>query len=378
MSALASTLTNARTAHAVAPQKGLSAAPINAGHDVITDQLSNSEWDVTMSAFDDIHYEQSALYAEGGKREIPSHLLIRDESVATAGARLGLTMVPGLSRGLALLRFGPFWRRAGETVDPDNYRAVLDALKQEYCERRKLYLVVRPRPHPDFYPQEAAMLEEAGFARADTSMLDRYFVDISISDDEQMKSLHQKWRAKLRAGLAHNLDIRMGDDDEKISQFRDLFMEMVDRKNLVYAGMNLVDMIPAMTKLPARMKLNLAIAHDQDGPVAGLAFGIVGDIAYYVFGASGKRGFDKNAGYVLQWHVIRHLHASGVARWYELGGPGDPGIRQFKRHLAGKHGLLLPVQEFHYCGDPLSRLAVKAMFQARDLRNRVQRWQRGT
>jgi len=346
--------------------------------DVSVDQFDKAEWHAAMCAFADIHYEQSALFAEGGKRETSSRLLIQQDGKPLAGAQLGLTTVPGLNRGLALLRFGPFWRRAGEPANHETYRAVLGALREEYCERRKLYLVVRPRPHPEFYPREAELLEEAGFKRADTSMLDRYFVDISIDDDAQMKSLHQKWRSKLRAGLAHKLNVSVGDDEKAIAQFHGLFGEMVERKNLVYAGMDHVDHTAEMTRLPHEMKLKIAIASDSDGPVAGVAFGIVGDVAYYVFGASNGRGFDKNAGYVLQWHVIQHLHASGRAAWYELGGPGDPGIRQFKRHLAGKSGMLLPVQEFHYCSDPISRLAVYGMFAARDARNRLQRWQRGT
>lgn len=153
---------------------------------------------------------------------------------------------------------------------------------------------------------------------------------------------------------------------------------MVGRKNLVYPGMNLVAMMPEMVRLPSEMKLNIAMAYDEGQPIGGLAFAVVGDVAYYVFGASSQRAIEKKAGYVLQWNVIRHLHEIAGIHWYELGGPGDPGIRQFKKGLAGKSGVMLPVQEFHFCLDFLSNIAVKGMFKARNLRNLVQRWQRGT
>lgn len=342
------------------------------------DKIPNAEWDETLRLFSDIHYEQSALFGEGERGERPSHILMSRRGGLVAGAQLGIYMLPVVKRGLALLRFGPFWRRAGEPTNAGNYREALRSLIDEYCKRRKLYLVVRPRAHPDFYPVEADILEDMGFRKSNTSMLDRYFVDLSLSEDQQMKSLEQKWRYNLRGGLANNLEIRFSDDPASVADFQKIFAEMVGRKNLVYPGMNLVAMMPEMVQLPSEMKLNIAMAYDEGQPIGGLAFAVVGDVAYYVFGASSQQAIEKKAGYVLQWNVIRHLHQIGGIRWYELGGPGDPGIRQFKKGLAGKCGVMLPVQEFHFCLDFLSHIAVKGMFKARNLRNLVQRWQRGT
>jgi hypothetical protein len=39
---------------------------------------------------------------------------------------------------LALLVFGPFWRRTGEVPDLQRYHDATEALIAEYCERRKL------------------------------------------------------------------------------------------------------------------------------------------------------------------------------------------------------------------------------------------------
>lgn len=164
-----------------------------------TDKIPNAEWDKKLCLFSDIHYEQSALFGEGERGEQPSHILISRRGSPVAGARLGIYMLPVVKRGLALLRFGPFWKRAGEPIDTGNYREALRSLIEEYCKRRKLYLVVRPRAHPDFYPVEADILESMGFRKSNTSMLDRYFVDLSLSEDQQLKSLEQKWRYNLSA-----------------------------------------------------------------------------------------------------------------------------------------------------------------------------------
>ncbi|MBN9012221.1 MAG: GNAT family N-acetyltransferase, partial [Rhizobiales bacterium] len=73
---------------------------------------------------------------------------------------------------------------------------------------------------------------------------------------------------------------------------------------------------------------------------------------------------------------MRWLRENTKVRWYELGGPGAPGIRQSKKGLAGKRGVLLAVREFHCCPDVTARVVVGGLFALRDARNRMQRWQR--
>jgi hypothetical protein len=83
------------------------------------------------------------------------------------------------------------------------------------------------------------------------------------------------------------------------------------------------------------------------------------------------------AGYALQWNVLCWLRENSNVKWYELGGPGDPGIKQFKKGLSGKRGVLLEIQDFHYSSDALARGVVGLMFAARNMRNAVELWRRG-
>lgn len=340
------------------------------------DCVPDDGWHAAMGAFADVHYEQTAIYGSGQRGERSSHILLRRESTPVAGARIGLYLVPYLGRGMALVRFAPFWRPFDVAPDPGRYRTVVGALVDEYCRRRKLYLVLRPRPHPDFYPIEAQILTEMGLTDSKSSMLDRYFVDASLDEAEQQKSLDQRWRYNLRKGLAHGLDVRIGDAPADIKTFQDVYAEMVRRKNLNYPGVDLPASIPDLMRLPERMKMRIALAYHGGKPIGGIAFSVVGDLAYYVFGATSDEATTLNAGYVLQWHVMRWLRENTKVRWYEHGGPGDPGIRQFKKGLAGKRGVLLAVREFHYCPDVTARVVVGGLFALRDARNRIQRWQR--
>lgn len=201
-----------------------------------------------------------------------------------------------LGRGMALVRFAPFWRPFDDSSDPERYRKAVAALLDEYCRRRKLYLVLRPRPHPDFYPMEAQTLTEMGLESSALSMLDRYFVDASLDEPKQQKSLDQRWRYNLRKGLVHSLDVRIGDAPADIATFQDVYAEMVRRKNLNYPGVDLPASMPDLMQLPERMKMRIALAHHEGKPIGGIAFSVVGDLAYYVFGATSDEATALNAG----------------------------------------------------------------------------------
>jgi hypothetical protein len=300
---------------------------------------------------------------------------MRDSHVI-AGAQVGISTAPIINTGLALVRFGPFWRSAGTAPDIERYRQIVCALVDEYCTRQKLYLVIRPRAHPDFYPLEAQVLSELGIKGKASSVLDRYMVDVSLPEADQRSSLEHKWRYNLRQAQASGLDVQIGESRDDIARFQAIFAEMVKRKSLGYSGMDMIDAMQDLSDLPKEMRLQVALAYDNGQAVAGLAFAVVGDVAYYVFGASSDHAPEKKAGYILQWRVIERLREVGGVRWYELGGPGDAGIRQFKKGLTGKKGAMLPVQDFHYCTSHSARAVVDGMFKLRDMRDKLQKWQR--
>ena len=349
---------------------------IDSDPQAILDGVPDGEWHSIMSQSSDVHYEQTAIYTAEKTGEQSSHMLAQNGSETMGGARVGLFRVPVLNRGLALVRFGPFWRKRGAELDRDIYRKTIRSLIEEYCTGQKFYLIVRPRPHPEFYPMEAALLEEMGVHGSQSSKLDHYFVNVALSEEEQSKSLDKKWRYNLKTGLANGLEISIGDSAADISAFQKIYSEMVQRKHLNYPGVGLPNVIPDLVQLPEQMKMRIALAHHQGVPVAGVAFSIVGDLAYYVFGATNDRATEMQAGFVLQWHVINWLRENGGVRWCDLGGTGDPGIQHFKKGLAGKQGAFLAAEEFHYSPDVTATMVVKGLFALRNVRNRIQRWQR--
>src|SRR3569623_335902 len=78
------------------------------------DSLSDADWHAALARFSELHYEQSALIGSEQRGETDSYLLATVIGEPVFGARGGIFIVSVRHRGLALVRVGPFWRRAGE------------------------------------------------------------------------------------------------------------------------------------------------------------------------------------------------------------------------------------------------------------------------
>jgi hypothetical protein len=359
-------------ADAVAAQGAGTPAPIGRSYSVEVDSVADAAWDAIVAGFADINPEQTAAYAANHWKGRDSHLLLSRDGEPVAGARIALVGLPLVGRGLAFLRFGPFWRRHGEDADPQTYRAMAAALIEEYCIGRGYCLTILPRPHPDHHAVECGWLRDLGFAqRRKFEDPERYLVDTALDDDAQMKSLAQKWRYNLRQALAADLDIGLTDDPGEIAEFQRLYVSMMERKH--FSSSTPVHLTGELiASLPERLKPRLAVARHGGRIVAGATIGLFGDTAYYMFGATSAEALPLKAGYALHWWVFRWLRGEGL-RWYDLGGAAhEPGLRQFKKGLVGKAGRIVVMEgEFDRWTAPLSRLSADVVFGLRHLKRRI-------
>jgi hypothetical protein len=342
------------------------------------DAIAPIAWDRIASEFDDLNYDQIACYSEGQWGERVSHLLLRHQGIAVAGARAAIITLPGFSRGLAFLRFGPFWRRRGQPPDIRMYRAAIGALVQEYCIRRGHCLTVIPRPNPKFYRQECDVLSDFGFSvRRTFPDPNRYLVDLALDEAAQMRSLDQKWRYNLRQATANTFDIRLGENEADIAAFQSLHATMVTRKGFYNADM--VHLLPQLAaQLPQASRPRIVLAFHQGRPVVGAAIAMLGDTAYYVFGGSDSASLSLKGGYALQWWIIRWLSTQKV-RWYDLGGEAqEPGLRQFKKGLVGKAGAVVAMTGEYDCWTQMSgRVMGDAIYGLRGLQRAIRHWRYG-
>jgi lipid II:glycine glycyltransferase (peptidoglycan interpeptide bridge formation enzyme) len=89
--------------------------------------------------------------------------------------------------------------------------------------------------------------------------------------------------------------------------------------------------------LVERHRMRVLICEERGVPVAGLVASAMGDSAIYLLGATGDKGLNSKAAYLLQWTLIRWLKDNDI-RWYDLGGidpEGNPGVHKFKRGMSG-------------------------------------------
>jgi hypothetical protein len=275
---------------------------------------------------------------------------------------------PVLRAGLAYVKFGPLWRPLGKTGDPQNLKLVLDALVDEYCRRRGHRLTVLPRPSPDHNDIENQVLLEAGYRpRAPSIDPLRYFVDVGLDPDRQMKSLGQKWRYNLKKALQTGVTVGVTDLDGGVEAFAAMHREMVARKG--FADRDAVEerLHGMAASLPSALRPVVVFAGRNERKLAGAVVGRAGDVSAYLFGASRDEGLQLNAGYALQWWIVNWLREQG-ARWYDLGGGAlEPRLEQFKRGLVGKAGRLHPMpREYDFWTGVSGRFAGELVYRVRD------------
>lgn len=336
------------------------------------DTIADHEWDRIAGEFADIHHEQTACYAGLHWKGRDSHLLLSRAGMPVAGARIALVKLPVIDRGLAYLRFGPFWRRRDQAADPEIYRAMIKALVEEYCGRRGHCLSILARPHPDYHALEGGLMRDMGFVkRRDYEDPERYLVNTALDATAQSKSLAQKWRYNLRQAVANSLDIRLSEDPAEAEAFQALYSSMMERKE--FASTTPVHLTgQLMAKLPDNLKPKLFVAYHEKKLVVGATVGVFGDTAYYMFGASSAEALPLKAGYALHWHIVQWLNEQGIA-WYDLGGAShEPGLRQFKKGFVGKAGKILVMEGEHdRWTSTLGRMSADIIFGARHLRRRI-------
>jgi len=334
------------------------------------DTVAPDAWDRIAAEFDDITYEQTAAFAHAhwGAGRVSS-LLLRQDGTPVGGAQVVIVTPPLLGRGVAYVKFGPFWRRRGSPADPEVYRGVVRALHAEYCGRRGHCLTILPRPNPVHADAESRILGELGFAvRRPMPDPNRYLVDVSLPPEAGLRSLAQKWRYNLKQAQANGLEIRLGDGAAERAAFAALHDAMVSRKK--HDDPDALHLVPTLASgLLERMRPKTVLAFHEGRPVAGAVVGILGDTAYYVFGASDDSALPLKAGYALHWWIAGWLSREGV-HWYDLGGEvQDPGLKQFKKGFVGKSGAVVAAAgEFDAWTSAPGRLVADAVYGLRDLK----------
>jgi lipid II:glycine glycyltransferase (peptidoglycan interpeptide bridge formation enzyme) len=188
-------------------------------------------------------------------------------------------------------------------------------------------------------------------------------IDLSKSEDEILKDMHQKGRYNIRLAEKKGLTIK----EEKTSNNFYKILEATGKRDGFYINPQ-KHYEAFLNVLGKKNKAKLFMAYLNDEPIAGILNTYIGNTATYFYGASSNKHRNLMAPYLLQWHAIKEAKKRGF-KYYDFLGIADPqkpkdplkGVTQFKTKFGGEHikwkqSKVIVHKPLHYFGLKLKRL----------------------
>ncbi|MEM8839616.1 MAG: peptidoglycan bridge formation glycyltransferase FemA/FemB family protein, partial [Pseudomonadota bacterium] len=339
--------------------------------------LSSDEWNAFSEGFADIFHEQTAGYNDARwGTDRATYVKVSLDGVDIGGAAVTIIMAPVIKTGLAVLKWGPIWRKKGRDADPKHLSAIIQAIREEFAEKRGLYLTIMPRADADMPEAVVDCLVAQGFSKGDPLPAPtRYHVKVDQSADELRKSLAQKWRYNLKKAEKNDLEITFVRMHDGLAPFLDLYDQMLKRKG--FTDRSAVHTLEEfIARAPESFQPAFVMARHEGDLCAAGVIDISGECAIYLYGATSDAALGLKAGYAMHWAVAERLCADDDVKWYDLGGNDlDKGLHQFKTGFVGKTGAELDCPpSYHYAGSWLSALLGRSVFAAREMKRAFDRW----
>lgn len=346
---------------------------LQAGYRATVDDIDEAGWNRICDMFDDA--TMYCTWAYGAVRwgeDSMSHLVLTCDDEIVAAAQLRLVTVPVIGTGIAYLRWGPLWQRAGQEPDPVHLKQVLIALHEEYVQKRGLYLRVIPH-----------------IAGADSEIMD-LFADLTYQYNPEgvthrtlrvplseeaatiRKNLKSKWRGHLNKSERQGLTISDGTDLARWDRFYDIYRDMQGRKGFD-ERVDVLEYRAVQERLPEELKLVVSLAEHEGRTVAGLVWSAIGNAGIAIFSGTRSDAMKLNASYLLRWHLVNELKQRGC-RILDQGGvdpDANPGSYKFKIGMGGEDVRF--IGEFNAWQGMLSRSVIQAAERARGLSATVRR-----
>jgi Acetyltransferase (GNAT) domain len=335
--------------------------------------VGGAEWDQTISSFGGVVQEQLFAFA---RRRWPDVLLepvlFSDGKAVVGGALIMLQALPLGIGSIAISKWGPIQCDPARADHASVYAGMVEALRVEYAEKRGMMLSILPRASLTRTNAEYEHLLSRGFRPgAELAFPNRYIVNLRLSDAEQRKSLHQKWRYHLNKSEKAGLTFEHAPRD-RFEDFQVLYHSMTDRKQ--FADYSAYDTLTDLMNIEVEaLRPQMFFVRHEGELVAGAVIFTAGDTAVYLYGATNDKALPLRAGYFMQSRVISWLRDNTSASWYDLGGTdGFQGLHQFKKGLVGDAGVITPIPRVaNYAARPMQLMIGQGAFFAREAYHRA-------
>lgn len=326
------------------------------------------QWDGYAATFDALCQEQ--LMAFAGLRwpnTTPEAWVFKQGGQVVGGTLIITQHLPFGLGAIAIAKWGPMPADMGRPDAAQLYAGMVEAMIEEYSKARGMMISIVCRAAVDGDTSQLDHLSDRGFKPG--VLLNyplRYVVRLGLGDDEQRRSLDQKWRRQLNKSLKQGLVFEHG-GAERLPEFTALYENMLARKR--FADYSAYETIPELVALKYEQARPELFFVRKDGDViAGAIIFKGGDRAVYLYGATTDEALPLRAGYFLHWNIVHWLRDNTPAKWYDLGGTdGFFGLHQFKKGLVGSAGCITPVPRvMNYADNRLAYLLGNSALWARE------------
>lgn len=157
-------------------------------------------------------------------------------------------------------------------------------------------------------------------------------LDLSLSEEELLKQMHQKTRYNIRLAKKKEVEIKEGTIDN-INSFYELLRNTKDRNSF---GIHPREHYEKLLS-DSSGKIKLYLAYYNKKIIAGGLFSFFGDQATYLHGASSNEYRNIMAPYLIQWEAIKEGKRNSC-KYYDFWGISDrlwPGVTRFKKGFGG-------------------------------------------
>lgn len=344
--------------------------------DVAMQKVTEAVWERTIGDFAGICQEQLATFARTRWPGVALEPLLFSAGGSIVGGCLVMIQQLPLRLGaIAIAKWGPMLARTDLSDAMAIYAGMIDRLIELYARERRMMLSVLPHAaYGESNPEYEHLIARGFRPGARLRFPNRYLVRLRLSDEEQRKSLEQKWRYHLHRSEQAGLSFEHA-GAERLDEFDALYKAMTNRKK--FKDYSAYRSIPALFAVEnPKLRPELFFARHGDQVVAGAIVFKAGSRAAYLYGATGGKALDLRAGYFVHWHIIRWLRDHTGAEWYDLGGTdGFHGLHQFKKGMVGSAGVIRPLPPAaNYAAHKVSLVLGEGAFAVRECAHTLRRF----
>jgi len=251
--------------------------------------------------------------------------------------------IPGLKKCI-------FYSPRGPVVDLDSEelcRALFEGAARVAKDHGAIFLKIDPDvDHRNTEFDE--ILNRLGFRKNETGLnfegVQPRFVfrlDITPSETALLENMHQKWRYNIRLASRKGVVIRQAESKEDLRTFYDILLETARRDKFLIRGYEYFEWIWDYMVLNGYGQIFVA-EYEGQAISAALAM-ILGDKAWYLYGASSNEHRNVMPNYLIQWEMIRWAKQQGCTMYDFRGVSGDLdesnplyGLYRFKKGFGGE------------------------------------------